>query len=46
MGIEFNSDQDCLYQSTPKNVVYKLSTEGGHWLMDLDENKRLCAEDL
>jgi hypothetical protein len=46
MGIEFDSGRDCLYQNTPKNVVCKLSTEGGHWLMDSDENERPRAEDL
>ncbi|KAG9240198.1 hypothetical protein BJ878DRAFT_390757, partial [Calycina marina] len=34
MGIEFDSGRDCLYQKSPKNVVCKLSSQGGHWLMD------------
>ncbi|KAA8617707.1 hypothetical protein PtrV1_09214 [Pyrenophora tritici-repentis] len=46
MGIEFDSGRDCLYQKSPKNVVCKLSPEGGHWLMDSDENERPRVEDL
>jgi hypothetical protein len=46
MGIEFDSGRDCLYQNTPKNVVCKLSSTGGHWLMDSDENERPRVEDL
>jgi hypothetical protein len=46
MGIEFDSGRNCLYQNAPKNVVCKLSSKGGHWLMDSDENKRPLAEDL
>ncbi|PZD22874.1 hypothetical protein A1F96_10756, partial [Pyrenophora tritici-repentis] len=46
MGIEFDSGRDCLYQKSPKNVVCNLSPEGGHWLMDSDENERPRVEDL
>jgi hypothetical protein len=40
MRIEFDSGRDCLYQNTPKNVVCKLNSQGGHWLMDSDKNER------
>jgi hypothetical protein len=46
MGIEFDSGRDCLYQNMPKNVVCKLNSQGGHWLIDSDENKRPRPEDL
>jgi hypothetical protein len=46
MGIEFDSGRDCLYQKSLKNVVCKLTFEGGHWLMDSDENERPRVQDL
>jgi hypothetical protein len=46
MGIEFDSGRDCLYQNAPKNVVCKLRSKGGHWLMDSDESERPLPEDL